>query len=110
MHFPFSDHRSFPFDGVTKLLSNFMYLSPQERVSGLYYGFQGLTDENNSVILGETIKFICNSGRCDSGRYDRGDSLAISGVLCASALRSAAQCCFVFLPSKFCAPSSILSI
>ena len=45
------------------ICNNFLAMSTHDQVHCLLYGFTGLNDTQNALLLYETITFICESGR-----------------------------------------------
>ena len=61
----FSDERNIPFEKAALVVGNFVELSQPNQTHCLLYGFHGLSDTQNSMILNETITFISKTGRFD---------------------------------------------
>ena len=59
----FSDARNILFSNISKLVPNFTLLDPESQIQCLLYGYFGLTDTQNKMIIEESIMFIDKSGR-----------------------------------------------
>ena len=59
----FSVLRTSLFSNISQILGNFADLSKSDQVSCLLYGYNGLSNSQNSLILNETIDFISNTQR-----------------------------------------------
>ena len=64
----FSSFRTSLFDNISKILVHFVNLSKKDQLACLLYGYNGLSDSQNSEILSETIDFIFKSQRFDQER------------------------------------------
>ena len=58
----FSDARNILFSNISKLVQNFTLLDPESQIQCLLYGYFGLTDTQNKMIIEESIIFIDKSG------------------------------------------------
>ena len=59
----FSVLRTSLFVNISQILVNFVNLSKKDQVACLLYGYNGLSDSQNTKILNETIDFILQSQR-----------------------------------------------
>ena len=64
----FSVLRTSLFGDISKILVNFLNLSKKDQVACLLYGYNGLSDSQNSQILNGTIDFILKSQRFNQER------------------------------------------